>query len=241
MHKRIVEFKGLQYPMSAFQVLLAQSASAEVRRQYEKDGENIFETLKSSEEFQHAFLESVVSASTLYVNNTLPHVPSHCRRLLDIGCGIGLVPLLIYKAIETDKPVLYLLDQSVTFDSLMPSDIARTGFNETYEFSASLNVTRDFLLLNGVAPEHIVLCEVGAWDIDSAEPFDCIISRKSWGFHYPIDEYLNAVSTKLTPGGVVMTDVRRGQNGIQKIESKFGSVSIISEEKKSDLIVARHA
>lgn len=241
MDNEIVVFRGLKYPMAALQVLLAQSASAEVRRQYEREGEDVFVTLQKNEEFQAAFLDSVVRASTLYFNNVFPHVPVACENILDIGCGIGLVPLLIHNQIQATKPVLYLFDQSIDISALTPSDIAPTGFNETYKFSASLEVTKQFLLLNGVQEENIVLCEVGTWDIRDSEPFDCVISRKSWGFHYPIDEYLQAVSERVKPAGVVMTDVRRGQGGIEKMEAVFQTVDIIAAEKKSDLVLARHA
>lgn len=241
MDNGYVEFRGLKYPMTALKVLLAQSAAAEVRRKYERDGEDIFEILKGNREFQEAFLDSVVTASELYVNNIASHLPRECSAILDIGCGIGLVPLLIHNSLQGEKPALYLFDQSVDINNLTGTDIAPTGFNEIYKFSASLDVTKHFLVLNGVDERNIVLCEVGVWDLDSAGPFDCVISRKSWGFHYPIDEYLNSVSKRIQPAGVVITDVRRGQGGIEKMEAVFGSVSILSAEKKSDLVLARHS
>lgn len=239
MTNETIEFQGLKYPMAALQVLLAQSASAEVRRKYEREGEDIFEILRGNEEFQAAFLDSVVTASKAYVSNVLPYVPEGCANILDIGCGIGLVPLLIHNFLQAEKPMLYLFDQSVDMKSVTSADIAPTGFNETYKFTASLEITKQFLLLNGVEEKNIVLCEVGAWSIDSSGPFDFVISRKSWGFHYPIDEYLNAVSKRLSPTGVVITDVRRGQGGIEKMEAVLSDVMVISEEKKSDLVLGR--
>lgn len=239
MTNETIEFQGLKYPMAALRVLLAQSASAEVRRKYEREGEDIFEILRGNEEFQAAFLDSVVTASKAYVSNVLPYVPEGCANILDVGCGIGLVPLLIHNFLQAEKPMLYLFDQSVDMKGVTSADIAPTGFNETYKFTASLEITKQFLLLNGVEEKNIVLCEVGAWSIDSSGPFDFVISRKSWGFHYPIDEYLNAVSKRLSPTGVVITDVRRGQGGIEKMEAVLSDVMVISEEKKSDLVLGR--
>ncbi|WLG97381.1 hypothetical protein [Pseudomonas sp. FP198] len=236
MTNEAIEFQGLKYPMAALQVLLAQSASAEVRRKYEREGEDIFEILKGNEEFQTAFLDSVVTASKAYVKNVLPYLPEKCTNILDIGCGIGLVPLLIHNYLQGEKPKLYLFDQSVDMKSLTPADIAPTGFNETYKFTASLEITKQFLLLNGVEEKNIALCEVGAWSLEGAGPFDCVISRKSWGFHYPIDEYLGAVSKELSSTGIVITDVRRGQQGIEKMQAVLSDVAVISEEKKSDLV-----
>lgn len=238
MNETIVEYKGLKFPVSALHVLLAQSAAAEVRRQYEGNDTNVFEMIETNQKFQEEFLDSFVSACMLYFDNIKHHVPTSCHRLLDIGCGLGLISLLIYKNCPDNKPTLYMYDQSAGLDTSAQADIAPGGYHESYKFTASLEITKDFLLLNGVAPDHIVLCEVGQWEINQAAPLDLVVSRKSWGFHYPLDEYLEQVAASVRPGGAVITDVRRAKESLEKLESTFSKLEILSKEKKCDLVLA---
>ena len=53
----VIEYEGIIFPISTLQILLAQSASAEVRRRFESEG-NVFETIKVNREFQRAFIDS---------------------------------------------------------------------------------------------------------------------------------------------------------------------------------------
>jgi SAM-dependent methyltransferase len=234
----VIEHGKILFPISILQCLLAQSASAEVRRRYEFEA-NIFEEIKTNTEFQTAFIDSYVQANLKYFELIKSQIPADCCRLLDIGCGIGLLDLLIYRNIRGKKPKLFLFDKSVEQTALSKTDIAPTGFNEHYVFTASLGETAKFLRLNGVADSDIVLCEVGAWAICNGGPFDLIFSRKSWGFHYPLMEYLAEVSLSLSEHGVVIMDVRSGHGGEALLHEYFDNISVLEQGNKSSLIMAQ--
>lgn len=236
-HGELVEFGGYKFPTTALNVLLAQSAAAEVRRRYENPNEDIFKTIKISSSFQQEFLESYIAANTLFYNDIKQYVPEGSRRILDIGCGIGLIPLLLYVESRHNKPSLFLFDKSVDIQDFSKSDIASTGFNKKYEFTASLEVTRQFLKINGVRENDINPCEVGKWSVSNASPLDLVISRRSWGFHYPIEEYLDEVAISMRPGAVVITDLRHGRAGEQTFRNRFQKVSIIRQGAKSNLVM----
>lgn len=234
----VVECVGIKFPIRVLQVLLAQSASAEVRHRYEGLG-NVFETIIINRDFQQDFLKSYCKANFDFFNTIKNHIPSDCRRVLDVGCGIGLIDMFIYREFGRHKPKLYLYDKSIELNHLNSVDIAPTGFNEKYVFTASLDLTKQFLSLNGVDEEDIQLCEVGKWEIREAEPIDLVISRKSWGFHYPINEYLDDIVHSLSPTGVVITDVRNGQGAVEDMRLKLGDARFLKEDKKSNLVIAR--
>ena len=234
----VIDYKGILFPLSVLQVLLAQSASAEVRRRFEGKG-NVFDTIRVSREFQQAFIGSYVQANLNYFEAIRPHMPTDCRRVLDIGCGIGLLDLLIYRNAAGRKPELYLFDRSVELSKLSTSGIAPTGFNDRYVFTASLKLAASFLKLNGVAGCDIRLCEVGAWNIRQGAPFDLVFSRKSWGFHYPLSEYLEEVVSSLADKGIVITDVRGNQDGEDLMRQRFADTEVLQQGSKSALMIAR--
>ncbi len=230
----VVEFKKILFPMSCLKVLLAQSAAAEVRRKYDDGVTDVFSIMKTNTHFQQEFLKSFVEANEIYFSKIKNYIPTEYNSVLDIGCGIGLISLYIYRM---QKSKLYLYDKSIDL-TLENTEIAPVGFNESYEFTASLSATRDFLLLNGVDDADIELREVNEWSIEQAHELDLVVSRKSWGFHYPINEYIKEVSMSVKAGGIMITDIRHGQNGEEDVKNIFGEISVISNEKKSDLICA---
>jgi len=236
----VIEHEGIFFPVSTLQILLAQSAAAEVRRRFESEG-NIFETINVNREFQRAFIDSYIQANRNYFQLIKPQIPIDCRRVLDIGCGVGLLDLLIYRSAEGKKPKLFLFDKSVDSAAFSRAGIAPTGFNESYVFTASLEQSARFLRLNGVAGDDIVLCEVGAWNIRDGGPFDLIFLRKSWGFHYPLTDYLTDVARSLGKHGVVITDVRAGQGGEALLHEHFGHVGVLEQGSKSALMFANAA
>jgi SAM-dependent methyltransferase len=236
----IVEHEGIFFPVSTLQILLAQSASAEVRRRFEPEG-NVFETVKVNPIFQRAFIESYMQANLNYFQLIKPQIPTACRRVLDIGCGIGLLDLLIYRSARGKKPTLYMFDKSVDPATFSTPGIAPTGFNERYVFTSSLEQSARFLRLNGVSDDDIVPCEVGAWKIRNGGPFDLIFSRKSWGFHYPLTEYLAEVALSLDEQGVLITDVRTGQGAEEQLHKYFSYVDVLEHGRKSALMIANTA
>jgi len=209
----VIAYEDLLFPVSTLQILLAQSASAEVRRRFEPKG-NVFDLIKTNHEFQHEFIDSYMKTSLKFFHTIKPNIPERCHKILDIGCGIGLLDLLIYcNASGEKKPDLYLFDKSVDLNALSPASIAPTGFNDRYVFTASLAQSALFLKLNGVADRHIHLCEVGNWRISSGATFDLVFSRKSWGFHHHLAEYLDEVVSSVSMHRAVIMDVRAGQGG----------------------------
>lgn len=234
----VFEHQGVRFPAAVLWVLLAQGASAEVRRRYESQG-NVFDQILINAEFRDAFLASYWKANHDYFEAIRAHLPAHGGRILDIGAGIGLLDLLIHRHARSAKPRLYLLDQSVDVQQLPEASIAPTGFNEKYVFTASMTEAAEFLQLNGVPAGDVQLCEVNAWSIPQGAPFDLIFSRKSWGFHYPLAEYLDDACRSLSEQGGLITDVRANQGAEELLQREFVEVKVLQQGSKSALMLAR--
>ena len=114
-------------------------------------------------------------------------------RLLDIGCGLGGVDVLLSPCVDH----IYLLDGTGWDDR-------RAGFQETTTPWNSLNTTREVMELNGITDKTTLFDYRDRPEIE----VDAVISITSWCYHYPADEYLEWVSSILVRGGQCCVDMR---------------------------------
>lgn len=165
-----------------------------------------------------------------------PHLPEHARAILDIGCGVAGIDVLMHAHYREKNQTIdiCLLDKTE-----MPKRVYY-GLEEKGSYYNSLSIAREMLVLNGVAPEHILVQEVGDdYRIAFRTKFDLVISLISWGFHYPVATYLEQVYELLQPGGVLILDVRKDSGGIEQIQRKFGNTKIIFEARKYARVMAK--
>ena len=101
-------------------------------------------------------------------------------------------------------------------------------------FYNSLDVAREVLMDNKIRKDKIHLIEAND-DNDikiTNEKMDLVISLISWGFHYPVETYLDKVSNLLSEEGTIIMDIRKNTNGIDVIKQKFSKFDIIFETPK---------
>jgi hypothetical protein len=158
-------------------------------------------------------------------------LPNSCAAMLDIGCGIAGIDVLLSRHYALGV-MLHLLDKT---------EVARRvyyGFNQKAAFYNSLSIARDLLLYNGVPGDRIRLHEATAEnEIPFGTEIDLVISFISWGFHYPVSTYLDRVHDLLSEGGRLILDVRKGSDGLADLERRFGSYQVILEREKYDRIL----
>ena len=161
-------------------------------------------------------------------------LPAGCARVLDIGCGVAGIDVLIQRHYAGRPLNFYLLDKSQVEDSVFYSYQPRGAFYN------SLEVARSMLTENGIARERIHLLEAtGNGDIQIAGSVDLIISLLSWGFHYPAATYLSQVYHLLSDDGVVVLDVRKGTGGVEALREAFVRTDVILSTAKYDRVAAR--
>jgi SAM-dependent methyltransferase len=134
--------------------------------------------------------------------------PSKIDSILDIGCGLGSVNILLA------QDWLYLreiniIDGDGTVDK-------RTSFSEDTQAWSDRKLARDFIKSN-----VSYRCNVLDHPPDPSLTIhaDLIISLKSWGHHYPVSVYLDLVKRSLLPGGRIVMDIRRRRgDGLRAME-----------------------
>lgn len=157
-----------------------------------------------------------------------PHLPKSCKRILDIGCGIGGIDLYLYNHYK-GLCNLHLLDYSKTSEQIY------YGYKQTGAAYNSLHLTRQFLEVNEVSPDDIYTHDADCgFPLDS---YDLIISLLSCGFHYPVEIYLDKI--KQAKAGIVILDIRKHSNQMELLKSNFASVEVVADYSKCERILIK--
>jgi len=123
-----------------------------------------------------------------------PYLPDNVSTVLDIGCGLGGIDVLLSR--HYPEAEFWLMDGT--------GDGQRTtGWGETMEPFNDIEMTKRVMELNGVAANcHSI-------DPDFTIRADLVISLYSWCFHYPASTYIDLVNR--SGAHTVIVDVREGQ------------------------------
>lgn len=178
-----------------------------------------------NKEFVKSLLSHRIKAANQHTDVILKYVPSNIKSVLDIGCGLGLVDLVLYKRIKP-SPDVYLLDKDNEHQSLRS---VKGGFHQRYIFTADLALTRDFFIQNGVKNDQIHFVDSSINALASLPKIDLILSITSWGFHYPIETYWEGVRKIIHEKSLLFIDLRKGQKGFEFLKMNFDYHCIVKE------------
>jgi len=151
-------------------------------------------------------------------------LPARIDNILDIGCGMGGIDILIQRSRNASK--IYLIDGDGTGEK-------RNGFDAEMKPWNDVREAKQFIAGN------VSNCKV--YDKTPTRFFvDLVISLKSWGHHYPIDTYLTLVERSLRYYGRVILDIRKGHKEVglrSMLNNGFWLLSCIYETEKSERMV----
>ena len=151
------------------------------------------------------------------------YLPSNVENIMDIGCGLGVLGIFINKKYQ-NNPNFYLLDKN-TVDTKI-----KYGFSKDYESYNDLNETRNILLKNGLSKEQIYIKNVDQ-EITINNKINLVISLKSMGFHYPIENYINLIKKTCSTETTFIFDVFEEKYSLNDVKKYFHEAKIIYEEK----------
>lgn len=158
-----------------------------------------------------------------------PHLPLRAAAVLDIGCGVGGLDVLLSRhyAQQGGAPQLYLVDKTEVSPRIY------YGFHPSAAVYNSLAVTGELLAANGVDAAHVHLIDAADFAAQVPGGLDVALSLYAWGFHFPVDTYLDAVHERLRPGGVLILDVRRHSGGEERLRARFPDTTPVREYERS--------
>lgn len=161
------------------------------------------------------------------------YLPSDPKNILDIGCGVAGIDVMLEKHYSGagKDPYFYLLDKSEVNSKVY------YGIEKQAAYYNSLDIAKKIMVTNRAQESRVHTQEVTGAPIFPGVKFGLIVSLLSWGFHYPTDTYLDYAYDSLVPGGMLVIDIRKGTDGEAKLEKKFGRVESIYEGKKHKRII----
>jgi len=127
-----------------------------------------------------------------------PHLPRKAGRILDIGSGLAAIDIGLHQLYPAAH--FYLLDRTELN--------VEYGIETEQAFYNSQAMAQELLRTNGVPLGQIHLLEATPDYKIGVNGVDLAISLFSWGWHYPLGAYAKAVAGAVTPGGVLIVDVR---------------------------------
>lgn len=173
---------------------------------------------------------------TEYYNNLLtqwgiikPHISNDKIKVIDVGCGLAGIDYFISNLNSSNE--INLLDKTQIDENVY------YGYNAEGSFYNNLTLSEEFLRLNGVSNKINLLTP--QTDFNQFGRFDLILSLISWGFHYPIETYLDRLDNIISDKGIFILDIRHTilENSIKLFEEKGYSHQTIYKFTKCDKIL----
>ncbi len=154
------------------------------------------------------------------------HLPGTVTSILDIGCGVGGINLFLSSHYEDKQPIFYL------FDKTQVSDSVYYQFKDDSAFYNSLEVAAETLRNNNVDEKNLHKLDAHEFNLSELDGVDLCISLISWGFHYPLDTYLDDVLDCLAENGSLLLDFRKGTGQFEKAIEHFEDHEVIVDAEK---------
>ncbi len=156
-----------------------------------------------------------------------PSLPTVCKRVLDVGSGLGGINALIYHHYSQDTgigPNIHLLDGESDEPVVKRHD--RT-FNDMF-------TAITFLQTNGVR----FVSYSTPWRLNNVGEFDLIISFAAWCFHIHPKTYMDYVLKHCHDKTVLILDVRRNE-WREIVERNFNVESTVGMGGKYDRLILK--
>jgi len=163
--------------------------------------------------------ENLFSKEIETFKNYLPNSP---KNIMDIGCGLGIIDIYLNRIFK-NSPSFFLLDKNRIDNKI------KYGFSANYESYNDLSETKNLLLNNEINLEQINLCDVEK-TINIKEKIDLVISLKSMGYHYPVENYLNLFKKHCSQDAIFIFDISKGNYDNLSLTKIFKKVEVVYEE-----------
>jgi hypothetical protein len=144
----------------------------------------------------------------------VPFLPARVSSILDIGCGNHPLIDIWLSRYYSNPLTIHLIDGDKQI---------RPRGKEQVNFRQQTIPWRDRNAAIAMLHREVAGCAVYGHPPDPGLtiPCDLIVSRRSWGHHYPISTYIDLADRSLREGGRIIVDIRNETDGL-KVFGKRG-------------------
>ena len=157
-------------------------------------------------------------------NSIKNYLPKSSKNILDIGCGLGVINIFL-NDYYSKKSYFTLIDKNYVDKKVI------YGFNKNSESYNKLEITKDFLILNGFKTEQLQLINADK-NFEINKKYELIISLFSMGYHYPIENYFYTIKKNSTKSTKVIFDLSLEYNELNEVKKYFNKVVIIKKDNE---------
>jgi SAM-dependent methyltransferase len=147
--------------------------------------------------------------------------------VIDIGAGMAGINVFLDKH-YMNKGKFILIDENRVDDHI------HYGYQPTGSIYNENTIVRSFLSNYNIIPTQLAPSDLK----DIQTKADIVITLYSWGFHYPIETYLESVKRILKNDGILIMDVRKIPDWENKLVG-FKIEAIAMEDNKFARIIAK--
>jgi len=157
-------------------------------------------------------------------NSIISYLPKSSKNILDIGCGLGVINIYL-NDYYSKKSNFTLIDKNYVDKKIA------YGFNNNSESYNKLEITKDFLILNGFKTEQLQLVNADE-NFVLNNKYELIISLFSMGYHYSIKNYIDIIKKNSTKSTKVIFDLSMEYNELNEVKKYFNKVVIIKNDNE---------
>lgn len=191
----------------------------------------VFDQILNSESSQDKINQAVSKHFENDFNSILPGLPKNAQKILDVGCGLGIVHVFVYNNFQKNNPEIILFDRTESTRTI------KYGFYDNPDvFYNNLESAKNILVENNIPSDNITTLEASKDNLENLSGVDLIMSTYSMGFHYSVSYYLEQLDKISNPGCHMILDLRKRvlKQEKQKIEKYFPKMKKISSLRKSE-------
>ena len=152
-------------------------------------------------------------------------LPKNVNNILDIGCGIGAINIFLNN-FYNGSANFHLIDKNYVSKKVI------YGYRESNaEGYNDLLLTKEFLKKNSINENSI-----STYDIDKDRlkeiKYDLVISLISWGYHYPLEVYINYLRENSNEETIYIFDIAEEYVSTEDVNKYFNKINIIKKYSK---------
>lgn len=155
----------------------------------------------------------------LQLDNTVKIKPN--SKILDIGAGNSLFDIALAKH-YSDLNLNFVLVDGDNYDFVTKINV-KYIHDKKYQPYNVWSFVFDNIRLNGLDVSKFQNVDLNTDTWGDPNSFDIIMSTSSWGWHYPIETYLEKSVELLKPGGyLIIRPLLNVHSSLKKVNSLFG-------------------